>query len=49
VKEPAESRRNALGCYGLMIVSILTLAILAVFGIAAPEKGNQDIEISAVP
>lgn len=48
VKETGTSG-NAAGCYGLLLLTALTVAILALFGASAPEKNDLDIEISAEP
>ena len=47
VREPVESGGSAVGCYGLMIVFALVAAIIATFGLVAPEKNDLDIAITA--
>jgi hypothetical protein len=42
-----EERRNAAGCYGLVICIVLVVAALAAIGMNAPEKNELNIEISA--
>jgi len=47
VREPVQSDGNAAGCYGLMIVFALVAAIIATFGLVAPEKNDLEIAITA--
>lgn len=47
VREPPEDRRNKAGCYGLLAVMALVAGLLATFGLAAPEKDELNIAITA--
>ena len=47
VKEPAEDVRNKAGCYSLVVIMALVAGLLASFGLAAPEKDELNIAITA--
>ena len=47
VKEPAEDVRNKAGCYSLVVIMALIAGLLATFGLAAPEKDELNIAITA--
>lgn len=47
VREPAEDRRNKVGCYGLIIMIALIAGLLATLGLSRRKRNELSIAISS--